>query len=130
MVSDEDVSRPTNGHFWVLILVLMEYGLGRCQREDVKNGGRVLILVLMEYGLGPQKFAFSNSQKHRLNPCFSGIWSRTRTLTPEEPSGNGVLILVLMEYGLGLRLAAGMKDLTLTVLILVLMEYGLGRVGI
>ena len=38
----------------VLILVLMEYGLGRSEHEPINQKHYdVLILVLMEYGLGP-----------------------------------------------------------------------------
>ena len=36
----------------VLILVLMEYGLGLAQMSTKKLNALVLILVLMEYGLG------------------------------------------------------------------------------
>ena len=60
----------------VLILVLVEDGLG------VKNGNlnrtppSVLILVLVEDGLGglPQRAAWLPATS--LNPCFSGGWSR------------------------------------------------------
>ena len=51
MVSDTDNSDPSVEDPIVLILVLMEYGLGQvCCHEA--NRGQVLILVLMEYGLG------------------------------------------------------------------------------
>ena len=53
MVSDRHgqghPSRPTE----VLILVLMEYGLGRLLNGVRRHTRKVLILVLMEYGLGP-----------------------------------------------------------------------------
>ena len=40
----------------VLILVLMEYGLGQVNLRKLKEGSqKVLILVLMEYGLGRWK---------------------------------------------------------------------------
>ena len=40
----------------VLILLLMEYGLGAAAAWDAKNDDLpVLILLLMEYGLGGQK---------------------------------------------------------------------------
>ena len=42
---------------WVLILVLMEYGLGHWERSSKWTSLSVLILVLMEYGLGPLKVA-------------------------------------------------------------------------
>ena len=84
-----------------------------------------------------------------LNPCFNGIWSRTRSRKAGEhrvvlilvlmeyglgPYGAlsfssmvEVLILVLMEYGLGRKMRAFMKFMLVVVLILVLMEYGLGQ---
>ena len=38
----------------------------------------VLILVLMEYGLGHYVYRyFRCSEVLCLNPCFNGIWSRT-----------------------------------------------------
>ena len=45
------------------------------------NDATVLILVLMEYGLGPSIFAFSCHYAWGLNPCFNGIWSRTKSGT-------------------------------------------------
>ena len=65
----------------VLILVLMEYGLGLpLLRPMYSTMNGVLILVLMEYGLGRGQ-GLLLSRGYRL-----------------------VLILVLMEYGLGLYL--------------------------
>ena len=43
----------------------------------VPQMGVVLILVLMEYGLGPSKFAAIAHEDRCLNPCFNGIWYRT-----------------------------------------------------
>ncbi len=44
--------------------------------------GDVLILVLMEYGLGLRRTRTRMSGRvWRLNPCFNGIWSRTRHKT-------------------------------------------------
>ena len=37
----------------------------------------VLILVLMEYGLGQMALKDIELQPIGLNPCFNGIWSRT-----------------------------------------------------
>ena len=37
----------------------------------------VLILVLVEDGLGVEKATVVDSQYGRLNPCFSGGWSRS-----------------------------------------------------
>ena len=77
MVS-EDRKRPCRS--WVLvvlILVLMEYGLGAVTVTLVKvERDEVLILVLMEYGLGDIREEYDNER-------------------------SPVLILVLMEYGLG-----------------------------
>ena len=41
------------------------------------KGRAVLILVLMEYGLGLHPLMFNQSCGCGLNPCFNGIWSRT-----------------------------------------------------
>ena len=41
-----------SGAVVVLILVLMEYGLGLTKHQAIQLLERVLILVLMEYGLG------------------------------------------------------------------------------
>ena len=58
----------------VLILVLMEYGLGD-ENIDLTEILKVLILVLMEYGLGVSR-APRDVVVLSLNPCFNGIWSR------------------------------------------------------
>ena len=110
----------------VLILVLMEYGLGRSHRGVGRGlSSLVLILVLMEYGLGRDLRGVEGRNLLCLNPCFNGIWSRTEEATDLWAEYDEVLILVLMEYGLG-----GVNGLPLHkikfVLILVLMEYGLG----
>jgi len=36
----------------VLILLLVEYGLGSSRMDEAVHGNRVLILLLVEYGLG------------------------------------------------------------------------------
>ena len=59
----------------VLILVLMEDGLGR-HPSIVSGRHRVLILVLMEDGLGRHP-PFTVHPSSGLNPCFNGRWSRT-----------------------------------------------------
>ena len=81
----------------------MEYGLRRHLTSGMFIVTFVLILVLMEYGLRPMYVPAELGIKvGGLNPCFNGIWSATAT----NNSGfaiNGksaVLILVLMEYGL------------------------------
>ena len=45
--------------------------------EDKWNEIRVLILVVMEYGLGQSSEIAKGSSFLRLNPCCNGIWSRT-----------------------------------------------------
>ena len=89
------------------------------------EGRLVLILVLMEDGLGrpPGNPDFSPL---RLNPCFNGRWSRTGKLY-FTCGAVSVLILVLMEDGLGHDRTVPGSRLDLRVLILVLMEDGLGQ---
>ena len=63
----------------VLILVLVEDGLGVTPNHP--NGGQfyvVLILVLVEDGLGVCSIWTTFSERYRLNPCFSGGWSRRK----------------------------------------------------
>ena len=85
---------------YVLILVLMEYGLWLFAGRGCKTFfSAVLILVLMEYGLWP-------------------------VLIGQKSTGCDVLILVLMEYGLWHAEMYG-HSYRAWVLILVLMEYGL-----
>ena len=64
----------------------------------------------------------------RLNPCCSGIWSRTKH-QPHVGKAACVLILVVVEYGLGReqQRTQGWKQ---DVLILVVVEYGLGQIKI
>ena len=53
MVSDSPHERTSACHFRVLILVVVEYGLGHVSpaaKEALEKG--VLILVVVEYGLG------------------------------------------------------------------------------
>ena len=61
----------------VLILVLVEDGLGVSAIDSKKVPGQVLILVLVEDGLGGYALAQAcGLQRFGLNPCFSGGWSR------------------------------------------------------
>ena len=101
MVSDKEKAPLKKMRNNVLILVLMEYGLGpefSALHPDVYKD--VLILVLMEYGLGQHVVDSYNFSISSLNPCFNGIWSRTKEIEMLVKS-DSVLILVLMEYGLG-----------------------------
>ena len=94
--------------------------------EECKNNfyEYVLILVLMEYGLWAAKHYKKQKQIAKsLNPCFNGIWSLRRCRRWIEkgteslnPCFNGIW-----------SLRAGLKPafIFLYVLILVLMEYGL-----
>ena len=77
MVSDRQVHGGDMMMKYVLILVLMEYGLGQRRQYLFCRVTSVLILVLMEYGLGPDSWQYVADQLHSLNPCFNGIWSRT-----------------------------------------------------
>ena len=52
MVSDVPSNAAILNSVYVLILVLVEYGLGQMVQR-LENKELVLILVLMEYGLGP-----------------------------------------------------------------------------
>ena len=62
---------------WVLILILLEYGLRQYQHLNKKMNKEVLILILLEYGLRPS--------------------ANVRKITVAL-----VLILILLEYGLRL----------------------------
>ncbi len=105
----------------------MEDGLGEQQKKEQKRHlVEVLILVLVEDGLGDHLQPFQsdglcarlnpcfsggwsrrkrtetlNSTMHRLNPCFSGGWSRRAKYQRQYESITRVLILVLVEDGLG-----------------------------
>ncbi len=59
----------------------------------------VLILVLMEHGLGG--LTIGASLIACLNPCSNGTWSRRITDSAVINDVTVVLILVLMEHGLG-----------------------------
>ena len=62
----------------VLILVLVEDGLGEVPGQDFQNKTYfVLILVLVEDGLGALPYSQKQQRTQRLNPCFSGGWSRS-----------------------------------------------------
>ena len=101
MVSDEETENSSVALYSVLILVLMEDGLGRVAADGS---------ILTPSGL---------------NPCFNGRWSRTPRRRETTKTLTLVLILVLMEDGLGL-VFMNVNGLRSTVLILVLMEDGLG----
>ena len=65
-------------HLVVLILIVVEYGLGAGETFNGKLVERVLILIVVEYGLGANVFIrFSSIFLKCLNPYCSGIWSRS-----------------------------------------------------
>ena len=64
----------------VLILVLVEDGLGGTQTQIFGAEEGVLILVLVEDGLGVLEKLPEETKLIRLNPCFSGGWSRRHTI--------------------------------------------------
>ena len=70
--------RIPQGRRWVLILVLMEYGLWQEELDRWQRVWAVLILVLMEYGLWRGKQRAAVMWMLRLNPCSNGIWSLTK----------------------------------------------------
>ena len=80
----------------------------------------------MDVGLGQAPCRKIQSSTQRLNPCFSGCWSRT---APEgcKEGCEGVLILVLVDVGLGQSSLPLADDDIGAVLILVLVDVGLGR---
>ena len=56
----------------------------------------------MDVGLGlPRTGALERRPQGRLNPCFSGCWSRTVALLENQKELFMVLILVLVDVGLG-----------------------------
>ena len=82
LVSDNYFKKPITTITAVLILVLVDVGLGqnmKTKAELIKEV--VLILVLVDVGLGLlHTGAVSIKNTNGLNPCFSGCWSRTRIL--------------------------------------------------
>ena len=86
------------GSIYVLILVLMEYGLGQQQMRSCVT--TLICLNPCFNGIWSRTNLYATVWKtaaSSLNPCFNGIWSRTpanRRSLPRLP----VLILVLMEF--------------------------------
>ena len=69
--------------------------------EALSKAGTVLILVLVEDGLGEYKNQIKLLKGASLNPCFSGRWSRSLKAAVQVLPKRAVLILVLVEDGLG-----------------------------
>ena len=80
----------------------MEHTLGanRLMKNEILYN--VLILVLVEHTLGVLNSILFLYKKLRLNPCFSGTYSR-RSLQKLCSDYRQVLILVLVEHTLGGR---------------------------
>ena len=111
----------------VLILVLVEDGLGvRSAYLKELEALNVLILVLVEDGLGEEENTSYIKPPKSLNPCFSGGWSRSSETAKPTTSHCAVLILVLVEDGLGVYRNDCHIPRKVAVLILVLVEDGLG----
>ena len=92
-------------NFAVLILIVVEYGLGVYNERNQGVLATVLILIVVEYGLGAlfTFYLFYLTQKS-LNPYCSGIWSRRLQTKAMWSAGGEVLILIVVEYGLGAEL--------------------------
>ena len=107
MVSDEDaILIDDESVEAVLILVLMEYGLGQGLNIPANREGGCLNPCFNGIWSRTMSKPLSNQPMTQcLNPCFNGIWSRTDKVSLlHQQLPTRVLILVLMEYGLGLRL--------------------------
>jgi len=99
MVSDSLRSGSGSKRKYVLILVLMEYGLWH--RHDAYFTNYWGCLNPCSNGIWSLTWLCHlwSPPARRLNPCSNGIWSLTgQSMT--ATSGELVLILVLMEYGL------------------------------
>ena len=68
-------------------------------RATCRCSAWVLILILLEYGLRPWWKHHEAFAKCCLNPYSIGIWSATKA-EPRAAQGWRVLILILLEYGL------------------------------
>ena len=101
MVSEPGQSRRPKTTSAVLILVLVEDGLGDGTIHIKATSIDVLILVLVEDGLGVGSQVGFMLSKSCLNPCFSGGWSRSLIFQASLEWDPTVLILVLVEDGLG-----------------------------
>ena len=61
----------------VLTLLILEFGLGVETEQELINWSKsnVLTLLILEFGLGVSNATFA-TQFERLNPSYTGIWSR------------------------------------------------------
>ena len=76
MVSEFDSLPSYAGPWGVLILVVVEDGLGAPKEWEFRHDLGVLILVVVEDGLGDKDNWLAEIKKWCLNPCCSGRWSR------------------------------------------------------
>ena len=104
LVSDIDISVNKCSSL-VLILVLVDVGLGLFIIKELKAQESSRLNPCFS-GCWSRTYQYrcklQRSQKC-LNPCFSGCWSRTRLNFVLIFSRLNVLILVLVDVGLGLR---------------------------
>ncbi len=102
MVSEFAHTLTRRSRLNVLILVLLEDGIGVKYYISERKTRHVLILVLLEDGIGvdcfPTKYGYS---WECLNPCFTGRWYRRQFKKGVLYSIYEVLILVLLEDGIG-----------------------------
>ena len=68
----------------VLILIMLEYGLGVPYVYGLILVFQVLILIMLEYGLGVATERLNASLKGCLNPYYAGIWSRRSLKAPRH----------------------------------------------
>ena len=124
MVSEPKVQALGYSEALVLILVVVEYGLGVSLRSSPTRkhlclnpccGGiwsrrKQLLSLLLMGGLNPccggiwsrSVWGLAKNCQECLNPCCGGIWSRRDRDGALSRQGT-VLILVVVEYGLGAR---------------------------
>ena len=63
--------------FWVLTLLILEFGLGGVFNERSKHLLQVLTLLILEFGLGAAPHPeYTSTTLLGLNPSYTGIWSR------------------------------------------------------
>ena len=78
----------------------------------------------MEDGLGEWRQKLYSRSDKRLNPCFSGGWSRSLPRLPAWYRNCAVLILVLVEDGLGEQLLEVSVNETVITIFLISLTFG------
>ena len=112
---------------WVLILIMLEYGLGERVKTYQPNSGKGLnpyyAGIWSRRGFCPVGI---QGKTDSLNPYYAGIWSRSlMEKSAKVDWWEVVLILIMLEYGLGAQEFYDYADYV-AVLILIMLEYGLG----